>query len=441
MNFITDRQTLNDLNILGGEGRLSIYNLFNHTKTAGGAKLLEQMFQSPLSDRTQIDNRSKLIFYFAQHKITFNFKGEWFDSLEQYLANSDNRSKMPSERTLAERKISSLIGTDTEYRQTTKAIYSLFGLSSELDEVLKSLQKVFGEQAEDIRNIFDVLNLPGLTKEKLTYEKIVELDILFRFKHNGSIKKLLFYIYQLDVFIAVAQSSLQHNLTFAATCDTKKQRILEFNGVFHPLVSNAIGNDLDINGDKNVVFLTGANMAGKSTFMKSLGIAIYLAHMGFPVPARQMRLSTFNGIFTTINLSDDINAGASHFYAEVLRIKKLANEIAEGKNLFIIFDELFRGTNVKDAYDATIAITTALSGRHNCVFIISTHIIEAGFELKKQNDHIQFVYLPTDMVGDKPKYSYTLHSGITEDRHGMTIIKNEGILNLLETSINNSETR
>jgi len=173
-------------------------------------------------------------------------------------------------------------------------------------------------------------------------------------------------------------------------------------------------------------------MAGKSTFMKSLGIAMYLAHMGFPVAAKKLEFSVLDGIYTTINLPDNLGIGASHFYAEVLRIKKMARELSTGKNILVIFDELFRGTNVKDAYEATIAITSAFAGKRNSVFVISTHIIEAGEILKERCANISFKYLPTRIKGTIPEYTYTLETGITDDRHGMIIINNEGILELLK---------
>ncbi len=83
-------------------------------------------------------------------------------------------------------------------------------------------------------------------------------------------------------------------------------------------------------------------MAGKSTFMKTLGVTIFLAHMGFPVPAKQMSFSVQQGLFTTINLADNLNMGYSHFYAEVLRLKKVAEQAGRTQKLVIIFDELFR---------------------------------------------------------------------------------------------------
>jgi DNA mismatch repair ATPase MutS len=203
-------------------------------------------------------------------------------------------------------------------------------------------------------------------------------------------------------------------------------------GLYHPALAHPVSNSIHITPENNIVFLTGANMAGKSTFMKSFGIAMYLGHMGFPVAAAEMSFSVLDGLFTTINLADNLGMGASHFYAEVLRVKKVAEELNRGRNLLVIFDELFRGTNVKDAYEATIAITAAFACRRNSIFIISTHIIEAGEVLRQRCDNIGFLFLPTRMEGTKPVYTYQLERGITDDRHGMVIIRNEGILDILE---------
>jgi DNA mismatch repair ATPase MutS len=212
----------------------------------------------------------------------------------------------------------------------------------------------------------------------------------------------------------------------------KERHFVRLEGVYHPQVKNAVPNTLDITPDSNLIFLTGANMAGKSTFMKSLGIALFLAHAGLPVPAAKMVFSVRDAIYTTINLPDDLGMGASHFFAEVLRVKKIARELSLGKSLFVIFDELFRGTNVKDAYEATVALTTAFAGRRDSMFVISTHIIEAGDVLRERNANISFVYLPTRLQESLPVYTYTLEKGITADRHGMVIIRNEGILDILK---------
>jgi DNA mismatch repair ATPase MutS len=111
-------------------------------------------------------------------------------------------------------------------------------------------------------------------------------------------------------------------------------------------------------------------------------------------------------------------------------VKHAAEATATGKRLLLMFDELFKGTNVKDAYDGTLAVTEGFSAYNNCLFIVSTHIIEVGEALKKHSN-IQFSYMPTVMQGAIPRYTYQLQQGITEDRQGMMIIRNEKILLLM----------
>ena len=187
--------------------------------------------------------------------------------------------------------------------------------------------------------------------------------------------------------------------------------------------------------DGEFVFLVGPSGSGKSTLMKSFGIAVYLAHMGFPVAATSMQFRIQDGMYTSINVPDNINLGYSHFYAEVLRVKKVAIEVSRDKRLIVIFDELFKGTNVKDAFDATLAVTEAIAERKNCAFMVSTHIIEVGQELGKRCDNVTFEYLPTVMKGKLPTYTYKLEPGITSDKHGMIIINNEKIIEIIKGEV------
>lgn len=238
------------------------------------------------------------------------------------------------------------------------------------------------------------------------------------------------------MYLCVAKVAVERRFVFPKALD-KGQCILKLEGVYHPELKEPVGNTIMMNPDEQVIFLTGANMAGKSTFLRSVSTAVYVAHMGFPVAAAAMEFSVMDGMYTTINLPDNLGIGASHFYAEVLRLKQVAAELGRGKSLFIVFDELFRGTNVKDAHEATVAVTNAFAGKKTSMFIISSHIVEAGEELK-QRSNIGFQYFPTRMNGHKPEYTYTLKRGITDDRHGMIIIRNEGILDILKNKRNAS---
>lgn len=451
MHFTTDKQTLDDLNIFGKRGEGSIYSIFNHTQTRGGALLLEQLFNEPLSRPETIRRRISIIRHLAAAGLEFPCQPEWLDAIEQYLSNTDQRTKLSHEDAALGRRITGLVTQNTEQTTIFRGIAAIVELvhacrnfvdqaadnnaetknsnagalsSAEYSEELSAIRHVLADAA-----FSPVLQLPP--KKKLTLAQNTDLDELLRFRHRSIVRRLLDRIYHLDVYLTVSRIAVTRHFCFPTVLDPASHTI-DIKGLYHPALKDPVSNNVHITRDNNLIFLTGANMAGKSTFMKSFGIALYLAHMGFPVPAAEMTFSVFDGLITTINLPDNLGIGASHFYAEVLRVKKVAEELNRGKNLLVIFDELFRGTNVKDAYEATIAIVEAFADRRNSIFVISTHIIEAGEVLKERCTNIGFLFLPTRMNGNTPVYTYQLEQGITDDRHGMIIINNENILGILE---------
>jgi DNA mismatch repair protein MutS len=442
MTFRIDKQTVDDLGIFGKMRENSIYGVFNKTATNGGAHLLEEMFMYPLSDEKGINERSMIIKYFQNNDIAFPFRNEIFDSVEFYLNNTDSRSRLSAHEDNLERKFRNAIGTDYEYKLLQKGVLSVIEVIVVLKEFLdllkeKSIVSEYQQQADSMYNILNAKELKPCLSErhfnKLPYLKTAKYDQEFRFNIKNKLVSLLNHIYHLDVYISVAKVSKERNFVYARAL-TSGKNTLEIENVYHPLLKNPVLNSIKVNQTNNMIFLTGANMAGKSTFMKTVGIAVYLAHMGFPVPASDMEFSVQNGMFTTINLPDNINMGYSHFYAEVMRVKKVGESVGNSKNLIVIFDELFRGTNVKDAYDATVAVTEAFAANNNCIFIISTHIIEAGETLRERCSNINFLNLPTVMERGIPRYTYKLTPGISSDRHGMIIIKNEGIPDILKNS-------
>jgi DNA mismatch repair protein MutS len=440
MLFTTDKQTQEDLNIYGKQGTDSVYSLFNCTSTLNGSKLLEELFSHPLSDAAAINTRVENISYLKTVKAVFLVSSELFDQAEQYLANTDERTKLPAEKPSLEKMLTTLVSSNADYKQIVNGISALIDILQQLNKLLNDTLLLAGsplKRDEETKNIQALLSAGPInllikenSRNKLSHEKLVTYDLFLRFRHPGIIQQLLRYIYQLDVYITIAKVATERNFVFPKAL-AKEEHLVNIAGFYHPQLKNAVANDLTITPKSNVVFLTGANMAGKSTFMKSLGIAMYLAHMGFPVAAKTMEFSVLDGIYTTINLPDNLGIGASHFYAEVLRIKKVSKELRAGRNIFVIFDELFRGTNVNDAYEATIDITKAFAKKRSSVFVISTHIIEAG-EVLKRCDNVSFKFLPTRMNKNIPEYTYKLETGITDDRHGMIIINNEGILELLK---------
>ncbi|HWK03428.1 MAG TPA: hypothetical protein VNS58_07340 [Puia sp.] len=443
MSFVADKQTLDDLNLLRRYRNDSIYALFNQVHTSGGEKLMDKMFRYPLDNADEINRRSGLFKYFEKKGLRFPLNKEQFGVVENYLGSHDNGSYAAALFKGLRKKALSAIFLDEAFKSMQKGLEATIDvLTIFFDFMLKledtDRQHPYHEELEALKKVVSDHRLSWLTKEKgsvgMSVMKVIRYDYLLRNLLKDEMGVLLDIIHRLDIYIAVAGVAKARGFAFAHALP-KDRNILDVRGFHHPALPKGVNNALTFNQENNVLFLTGANMAGKSTLMKSFGIAVYLAHMGFPVAAEKMEFSVRDGLYSSINVPDNISQGYSHFYAEVLRVKKIAEEVSSSRDLVVIFDELFKGTNVKDAYDATLAVTEAFSDFRNCFFIISTHIIEVGEQLMKGNQPIQFSYLPTIMDGVMPRYTYKLQEGITSDRHGMMIIHNERILEIIKGAI------
>ena len=438
MSFETDKQTLDDLNILGKYSGNSVYSLFGGLVTRGAERLMDKMFAHPLTDADEINRRTAIFRYFKAHDLEFPGTPEDLEEVDQYIGNSGRTSWFVNLLMLGKMKTLEVISKDEHF-----AIWRA-GMEATL-RFLRAGKAFFERMNEDIAGNpleervkwgLDLLNnkafarLPEDTTRPLSFGQMFSIDRLLRSVWLKPLQEFLGLFREIDLYVVVGRVAREYDFCFAEAVKEGEVSI-DIKGLHHPCIRKAVANDLSITRQKNIFFLTGANMAGKSTLMKSFGIAVYMAHMGFPVAADSMRFIVQDGMYTSINVPDNINMGYSHFYAEVLRVKKVAVEVGLSKRLVVIFDELFKGTNVKDAYDATYAVTSALAKRHACSFMISTHIIEVGHELGKNCDNAIFAYLPTVMNGSVPTYTYKLEPGITNDKHGMIIINNERIVELI----------
>jgi DNA mismatch repair ATPase MutS len=426
MMLHTDEQTITDLGIFGKRNNDGIFDLYNRTFTRGGEVILKEFFLHPLSNKEAIDHRSSIIGRFARLNESFPFDATLIDATEKYVKEPGEQAKHGRQQTVLSEK---------DIQLGVLAVIAIIQQSAAF--VASASVKGIAAYATE-RNAIELLVTDAAfepvhrekSKGKLSYTATAAYDVLFRSRARSKIEQLLRHIYNLDVYLSVAKVAVERKFVFPKALD-KGTGVLKLEGVYHPELKQPVANTVSMDTGQQVIFLTGANMAGKSTFLRAVSTAVYMAHMGFPVAAASMEFAVMDGMYTTINLPDNLGIGASHFYAEVLRVKKVATELNQGRSLFIVFDELFRGTNVKDAQEATVAISRAFAGRKTSMFIISSHIVEAG-EALKQGNNIGFFYLPTRMNGHQPEYTYTLKQGITDDRHGMIIIRNEGILDILK---------
>jgi DNA mismatch repair protein MutS len=438
-NFSIDKQSLDELNLLGKFSPGSIYFLFRQVKSSGGERLLDELFKSPLVDEHVINERAALFRFFGDSDLIFPFDPEQMDMMNDYVDGAAAATQFGNYASVLFKLLSLRIARDAQYRQLIQGLQASIAVLKKCYVLLMDLDgkgnipAAYRQRIEQLKQIFGNKKLAELIEtdvyKSISPKAIASYDYLIKSTLRELVSTILHFIFEVDVNIAVGNVAKTKGFSYAVAYPIGTNSF-SAKALRHPAIEGAIGNDIEMQSGSNVVFLTGANMAGKSTWMKSIGINMYLAHLGFPVAAEAMGFSIREGICSSINVGDNIGLGYSHFYAEVVRVKHAAETTATGKRLLLMFDELFKGTNVKDAYDGTLAVTEAFAEYHNCLFIVSTHIIEVGEALKKHSN-IQFTYMPTVMQGAVPRYTYKLEKGITEDRQGMMIIRNEKILSLM----------
>ncbi|RYE22182.1 MAG: DNA mismatch repair protein, partial [Sphingobacteriales bacterium] len=214
MGFNTDKQTLDDLNIIGKPGTDSVYSLYNNTYTRGGADILEQMFLYPLGDAAAINNRSATLQYFSTIKVKFPFKTELLDSAEIYMAMTDQRTKLTHDNNNLGRKIGNLISADGDYKVIHNGIIAIMALLHNLSDFVGQIQlsALKTPYHNDVKQMTTLLNDPGIASlvaekqtSKLSYNEVVGHDNLLRFTFRLKIKELLTCIYNLDVYISIAE--------------------------------------------------------------------------------------------------------------------------------------------------------------------------------------------------------------------------------------------
>jgi DNA mismatch repair ATPase MutS len=150
-----------------------------------------------------------------------------------------------------------------------------------------------------------------------------------------------------------------------------------------------------------------------------------------------MKSTIFNGLITSINISDSLDKGFSHFAAEVDRIKTIANSLVEHNKLLILIDELFNGTNILDSLDATKQFCLLAAEIKKSKFLVSSHFQEVGKELSNAAN-ISFNYFQVSYLNNEPVLRYKLKDGISSERLGLKIIDQENIFKTLLEVIKNN---
>jgi DNA mismatch repair ATPase MutS len=434
----TDKTTLSDISIFHAEEEFSIFHKLNFTRTTGGKAWLLRFFSEPHPDIKRILGTQKII------KTLLNHVDEWPSDItngtilvmDKYL--DYNLDTIPENL--------NPINTFT-YKWFHREDYGMIKYSvrhfADFYRGIRRLAQQFDDLGDlplsfklYIERIFQLLKetplqrLSGTKNEPFTLSQNLYFGFHLRGRYKTDTLELIEIFYRLDAWYSMAMAVKTFNLGFPEFVDTERPLIYA-KGLYHLLLPQPVSYDIEMNPEHNFLFLTGANMAGKSTFIKSVGSAVFLAHLGMGVPAKEMKLTLFDGLLTNINVVDNIAKGESFFFNEVQRIKNTIQKINDGKKWLVLIDELFKGTNVQDAMKCSSTVIKGLIKIKNSLFILSTHLYEIGDELKIF-PNISFKYFETNVIGDQLVFNYQLKEGISNDRFGYLILKKEKVVDMLD---------
>ncbi|MGJ1319916.1 MutS-related protein [Sphingobacterium spiritivorum] len=438
--FRIDKQTLSDLNALDWNSR-SLLRFFNHTLTVGGSDMLYSYFLHPLDNVEEIRQRQEAITQLADWDIDSLFDKYMMIDLERYLGlpnelHSDNPLLFYLEKFSSNFMSKSSKKERILIKQSVAEIAMIIlNVGAWLEKAVTSANpagvlKTYSDSFKDLSADLDMEELKVLSKGKNPILLLIKYDYLFRNLKRLEVKEIFTIYYNIDALRSVAKSFDKTNMSFPDFSTDQSQNILlQIKDLYNLALENPVKNNITVENCRNIWFLTGANMTGKSTLLKSMGASIYLAHMGFPVPAKSMQIQLFRGLMTTINLGDNLASGYSHFFNEVYRVKRIAESIRDEGKMIVMFDELFKGTNYEDSYEATRKLIESISKLEDSIFIISSHITELEQELKN-NERVTFKYLKTTMQnGTNISFTYQLTEGVDKTKLGMWFLEKEDVFN------------
>jgi len=435
-----DRRTLADLSFTTSSNN-GIFQLLDYTVTQAGREALRRHIAHPPSEHEELISLQETIRFFSGNPDAWTtvISNGTMVMLEKFFEAADSASA-PS--------IGFSLSVTTAFQKFfNRNHYSFTHFSiSHLSDFLRGCQELVSLLEYDgipphlvqvLKSIREELDQQRLTAEivKVTnstsYKDVARLSYLARREMKNAVYRLMQQYARLDAWHSMAVATKQHEWSFPQLSAPYPIR-MQATGLYHPLLKHPVSYEIDFIEHQNFLLLTGANMSGKTTFMRTLGVSALLAHLGMGVPAMSFHISFLEGIVTNMHIEDNLILGESYFFAEVQRIKQTAQKLLQPLPHLVLMDELFKGTNVHDAYECTKAVVEGLLKHKRHIMVLSTHLYEVAMQFKERNDII-FSYFVTDLTHEgNYSFTYELKAGISNDRIGYRILQKEGVLDLLQ---------
>jgi len=233
-------------------------------------------------------------------------------------------------------------------------------------------------------------------------------------------------IAEMDALVSLANSNYNHPRWITPKV-SQSGYIFNAEDLGHPLIdeSRCVSNSFQLTNQEQITIITGANMAGKSTFLRTVGVNLILASNGCKVCAESFEFSPIR-IYTNMRTSDNLMNDESYFYAELLRLQSMLTLLRSGENLFVIIDEMLKGTNSVDKLNGSKELIHQLISL-NTHGIVATHDLGLT-ELAQNIPAIKNQCFEVQLHNDELNFDYKLTNGVTRTMNATFLMKKMGII-------------
>lgn len=458
-----DDITWNDLNMN------KVYSKLDRTLTTPGEQLLYKIMRTPLNDKEKLEKRGQIISYFDKNKEVRDKIHEEFNRLGRidddvvyvlkdrlepnlllkfinnlfalisiidialiflipgmrevfivsliFISFSNMFLHYSAGRTIGD-KIETIQYTGNMIKVTSRLLSVLQTELPEYHDIVKRIYdkvKTIGKKSrviskvEGLDAIADYVNILFLVKERNYYSIVDDVK-----KYKEDLIELYNIIGEIDAYISISlyRETLEY---YSEPKFDNENRVLETEEIIHPLLENPVSNSIFF--EEGGMILTGSNMSGKSTFLRTIGVNALLAQTIYTVLAKSYKASFYN-VISSISLQDNIGEGKSYYFAEAEAILKMIKPNNKEMTTLALIDEIFKGTNPVERINAAAEILNYLEEK-NAFTIVATHDLNL---IPLINGYIRY-YFMENMTDEGMIFDYKLRKGISPTRNAVKILK------------------
>ncbi|MEG2289174.1 MAG: DNA mismatch repair protein MutS [Clostridium sp.] len=324
-------------------------------------------------------------------------------------------------------------GTLEEYTNILKIIEKQEFKSQKLKDIKNRL---FNEEKSSLNAIKELYSISERSNIKVGNGLLyIALNILFlwdyqcvfsleawKSKYGNKIENWLSDIGEIEGLMSLSVIEHINEVTCYPKVSSKELKIVS-KTLGHPLISRDVRVCNDVSMEDNIFIITGSNMSGKTTFLRTMGVNLVLAYMGGPICGEELECAQLE-IFTSMRITDDLKNGISTFYGELIRIKDIIEGSKNNKNMIFLIDEIFRGTNSKDRITGAEAVVRNLSNA-GAMGALTTHDLELCNI--KDNDRIKNYHFTEYYKDNKILFDYKIRDGKSNTTNARYLMKIVGI--------------